>query len=254
MGILSPIGRIFYGVAIAATGVLTIFYRDFPYYFIPPNHVWLSEHLIMIDLSGALLFVAGALIAMGRKLMPVCFMLGAVLLLIFCFYFIPYELMAPSRYMRFGDWENAAKELALAGGAFAVVGRKLGCVLYSLAIISFGVDHYLYAHQATAYMPPWIHHQLFWLYFTGTCLLGSGMAILLNIRVALFATLLGVMIFTWVIIVHIPKATAAPIAVNGGEIVSGLLALAYCGIAFVIAGNARNSVPGASLVIAPTAR
>ncbi|HEV2480470.1 MAG TPA: hypothetical protein VGS79_12425 [Puia sp.] len=241
MGILTYIGRIFYGLAMAATGLLTIYYRDFPYYFIPPRHVWLTDHVIVIYLCGALLFVAGAWIVWGRKLMPVSLLLGAVLLLIFCLYFIPYELSTPTIYMHFGAWENSAKELALAGGALVVGGRKLGCLLFALTIISFGVDHYLYAHEATAYMPSWVGYKLFWLYFTGTCLLGSGLAILLRIRVRLFASLLGTMIFIWVIIVHIPKATAAPIAVNGGEIVSGLIALAYCGIALMIAGGYRKT-------------
>lgn len=259
MGVLANIGRIFYGVAMAATGLLTIYYHDFPYYFIPPDHVWVNHHIEVIYLSGALLFLAGIWIAWGKRIAPVCFALGAVLLLVFCFYFIPYQFSSAAIYMHFGAWENAAKELALAAGAWVAGGaafgsgatradgglaqrgglmaggaRTVGRVLFALTIISFGVDHYLYAHEATAYMPLWIGHKLFWLYFTGTCLLGSGIAILLKINVRLFAGLLGLMIFIWVIIVHFPKATAAPIAVNGGEIVSGLIALAYCGIAFIV--------------------
>lgn len=236
MGFLAHIGRIFYGVAIAATGLLTIYYRDLPYYFIPPKHVWLTDHVIVIYISGALLFVAGAWIAWGKRLATVCLLLSAALLLIFCFYFIPYELSLSANRMHFGAWENAAKELALAAGALVVAGRRIGRVLFALTIISFGIDHYLYAHEATGYMPSWVGHKLFWLYFTGTCLLGSGLAILVKIRVGLFATLLGTMIFIWVIILHIPKVIASPVVVDGGEAVSALIALAYCGTAFMIAG------------------
>jgi hypothetical protein len=50
---------------------------------------------------------------------------GGVLLAVFCFYFIPYQLMASSRYMHFGEWENAAKELALASGALVIAGLFL---------------------------------------------------------------------------------------------------------------------------------
>src|SRR5690348_12120832 len=35
------IGRIFYGLAIAAMGLVTIYYRDFPYMLIPAKHTWL---------------------------------------------------------------------------------------------------------------------------------------------------------------------------------------------------------------------
>jgi len=38
MGMLSNIGRLFYGIAIAGMGVLTIYYTDFPYMLLPPNH------------------------------------------------------------------------------------------------------------------------------------------------------------------------------------------------------------------------
>jgi hypothetical protein len=46
------------------------------------------------------------------------------------------------------------------------------------------------------------------------------------------------MIFIWVIILHIPRVIAGPMD-NSGEASSAFLALAYCGIAFVIAGTAR---------------
>jgi uncharacterized membrane protein len=228
------IGRIFYGVAIAAIGLLTIYYRDFPYMLIPQKHPWLSDHVPLVYLSGALLFLVGVCIVFVIRLPPVSLLLGIVLLLIFCFYFIPYELASPN-HMHFGEWENAAKELALAGGAF-VLWRKsmpLGMVLYSLTIISFGVDHFMYGREAIGYMPSWVSHPLFWMYFCGAALLGSGIGILFKIWREWMAMLLGTMIFIWVIILHIPRVVAAP---NAGEISSAFIALAYCGTAFVIAG------------------
>ena len=246
------IGRIFYGVAIAATGLLTIYYRDFPYYLIPPNHAWMNDHVPLIDISGAFLLLAGLSIAFNRKVFPVSLMLGTVLLLIFCFYFIPYELLVSTNYMHFGAWENSAKTLALAGGAFVIAEREskpnngflkklilIGALCYPLTIISFSIDHFVYARQAAGYVPSWISNPVFWLYLTGAALFCSGVAIVLNIQPRLSAGLLGTMIFIWVIILHIPKSMAAPLAVNGGEVTSAFLALAYSGIAFVIAG-AKN--------------
>lgn len=246
---LPEIGRIFYGIAIAAMGMLTICYRDFPYFLIPPNHSWMIGHILSVYVSGGLLFLAGVCIAGRVRLLPVTLMLGTVLFAIFCFYFIPYELMVSAKYMHFGQWENAAKELALAGGAFAIAGGyprhnvgpftallarmiPLG-ILFPLTILSFGIDHFMYAKEAQGYIPSWVPNHLFWMYFTGTCLVGSSVAMLLNIKRQLFATLLGTMILIWVLILHIPKSVGAPFSENGGEIVSGFLALAYCGIAFV---------------------
>ena len=249
---LARIGRIFYGIAIAAFGLMTICYRDFTYFMIPPGHVWMTDHVLLIYFCGAFLFLAGAAIVFEKKLQQVTLLLGTVFLVTFCFYFVPYELLVSTNYMHFGAWENAAKTLALAGGAFVISDRVsgsdngfvrklilIGVVCYPLTIISFSIDHFLYAKQAAGYVPSWIANPVFWLYLTGSALLGSGLAIVLKIKPRLFAGLLGLMIFIWVIILHIPKVVAAPIS-DGGEISSAFLALAYCGTALIIAGAASG--------------
>jgi hypothetical protein len=251
---LAVTGRIFYGVAIAAIGLLTIYYRDVPYFLLPPDHSWLNGHLLSVFLAGVLLLLAGGSIAFGWKVLRVSLLLGTILLLIFCFYFIPYELLVATNYRHFGAWENAAKTLALAGGAFVIAARDstpvknplmgalkklipVGSLCYPLTIISFSIDHFLYAKEAAGYVPSWIPNPVFWLYFTGSALFASGVAIVLKILPRLAAGLLGTMILIWVLILHIPKVVAAPIT-DWGEQSSAFLALAYCGIAFVISGAA----------------
>jgi uncharacterized membrane protein len=259
MGNLSAIGRVFYGVSIAALGVLTIIHHDFPYMLIPPRHSWINSHESLLYISGALLILAGACIVLKKWTMPVSLLLGAVLLLTFCFYFVPYEIIGSANFMHFYDWENAIKELTFAGGAFVIAGSyaeenksllirmlttliPLGTILYSLTIISYGVSHFLYAREASDYIPSWIPYHLFWMYIAGLGLLASGIAILLKVKIRLAAVLLGAMIFIWVIILHIPKAIDAPMEDKGGEVASGFLALAYCGIAFVIAGDSKKPI------------
>jgi uncharacterized membrane protein len=258
MGNLSAIGRIFYGISIAAIGLLTIYYNDFPYFMIPPEHPWIAHHVILIYFSGAFLILAGACIVFEKMIMPASLLLGAILLLIFVVYFIPYQLTDLSHYTSLGSWENSAKELALAGGAFVIAACQnapgqhpaglpplsrlipMGKIIFALTIIVFAINHFVYAHEASDYMPAWIPQHLWWMYFTGTCLLGAGIGILFDIRPRLLATLLGLMIFLWVLLLHIPKSVAAPFAENGGEISSGFLALAYCGTAFAIAGKSKK--------------
>jgi len=254
---IADIGGVFFGIAIAGMGLLTIYYGDFPYMLIPPKHSWIPGLALIAYAFGILLFLAGACIVFGKKTRPVSLLLGGVLLLIFCFYFIPYQLMVSSNYMHFGDWENAAKELTLAGGAFVIAGCfseknesplirllstliSFGAILFSITIISFSIDHYLYAKEAADYVPSWIPHHLFWIYVTGTALFASGLAIILKIKRELAATLLGTMIFTWVIVLHVPRILVSPVIYLGSEIASTLIALAYSGIAFVIAGQSAK--------------
>jgi hypothetical protein len=116
----------------------------------------------------------------------------------------------------------------------------IGAIVFAITIISFSIDHFLYAKEASGYMPAWIAYPVAWIYFAGVALLAAGTAIISKIKTRLAATLLGVMIFTWFIMLHIPKVTAAPTADMSGELVSAFLALGYSGIAFVIAGNEKK--------------
>ena len=159
--------------------------------------------------------------------------------------------------MHFGDWENAAKELTLASGAIVIAGcfseknenlalkfinklKVFGAILFSITIISYSIDHFLYATEAADYVPSWVPHHIFWIYFTGIALLGSGIAIILKIKIRLVASLLGAMIFIWFIILHVPYVIASSSSDRAGETTSALLALGYSGIAFVIAGTAEK--------------
>jgi len=241
----STIGRIFYGIATIGLGFQTIYYKDLPYMLIPARHAWIPSLAIVAYTFGILLILAGASIVFAKKTKQVAFVLGIVLLLIFCFYFIPYQFMSLARYMHLVQWDNPGKELALSAGALVIAGSfgsqgptrlaRVGAVIFSMTMISFGIMHFVYASGVAEYIPSWISNRLAWAYIAGAALLGSGVAIFLNIKVRLFATLLGSMIFIWVIILHIPKSIADPFGGKGGEVSSGLIALAYSGTAFVIA-------------------
>jgi len=253
MGNVFKIGRIFFGISIAVLGFLTVYYRDFPYMLVPPKHSWIADLVILAYISGVMLILAGACIVFVKKIRLASLLLGSVLLVIFCFYFIPYEFMVSSNYMHLADWENAEKELALAGGAFVIAGcfsaknensinrflgkmTPLGSILFSIPIISFGILHFLYAKDVADYVPSWVPYRLFWAYLAGAGLLGSGIAIILKIKTKLAATLLGIMIFIWFVILHMPRVVVSPAADLGSEVTSAFIALAYSGIAFVIAG------------------
>ena len=250
MGWLAKVGRIFFGIAIAGIGFQTIYYKDFPYMLIPSKHSWIPGLVMVSYISGALLILAGAFIVFEKKIRLASLLLGTVLLLIFCFYFIPYQFITNANYMHLVAWENAEKELALSSGAFIIAGCfseknkntliRLGAILFSVTIISFGIIHFQYAKDVADYIPSWIPNRIFWAYFAGAALIGSGVSIILKIRHRLIATLLGTMILIWIIILHIPKSIASPFAGKGGEVTSAFLALAYSGIAFVIAGATKK--------------
>jgi hypothetical protein len=208
-----------------------------------------------------MLITAGAAIILEKKARTISLVLGGVLLLMLVFGQVPYEFMViPYKKTHLGVWDNALKGLALAGGAFVVAGsfpeeRKngqskalfirllaklipFGGIFFCITMTSFGMAHFLYLQHVAAMVPGWMPDHIFWTYFAGVALIGSGTAIILKIRQKRIATLLGAMIFIWFIFLHIPDAIAYPLAAKGNEITSALSALAFSGIAFAIAGAA----------------
>lgn len=265
MRYLSNLGRIFYGAAIVETGLHSIYYYDYPYWLMPPQHSPAPGLALVVFNFGALFVLFGACIIAKKWFRTCSILLGIILLLLFCFYFIPWGGLG---YRRFGDWENAAKELAIASGAMIIAGsfrskdgkllpsylgrlRSFGVILFSITIASFGIDHYLYANEVADYVPSWMPYPLFWTLTAGIALFIAGIAMIIKIKDRLTAILLGLMILSWFIILHIPRVITANAIDVGGESSSAFLALAYGGIAFVIAGDRQQPVSSGNENAAP---
>ena len=71
-------------------------------------------------------------------------------------------------------------------------------------------------------------------------LIAAGLGIIVNIKRRLAAILSGAMIFIWFVILHIPRAIADPHSGKGNEWTSVFEALAFSGIAFLIASQSKK--------------
>jgi uncharacterized membrane protein YphA (DoxX/SURF4 family) len=91
-------------------------------------------------------------------------------------------------------------------------------------------------------VPSWIPWHSFWTYFAGIALIASGFAIIINIKARLAAFLLGIMIFIWLAVLHLPRGIADPHIGHGNELRSVFESLAFSGIAFVLAGTSKKKV------------
>lgn len=244
------IGKWFYAWAIVTLGFLTVYYGVYPYMLFPPKGLWLPDFVAGVYFIGAMLIVSGGGIVFGRRPCISAITLGILLLLILLIGHIPYEIVGNGK-STFLTWENVLKVVALAGGALVIAGLvkedqnthspgvkarliSVGMVLYSIAILSFALNHFVYVHGVESYTPEWIPFRLFWAYFTGIALLGSGISILFRIKVRVIALLLSVMILIWILVLHIPRILVSPPEYLNSEIASTCLALAYCGTALTI--------------------
>jgi uncharacterized membrane protein len=261
MSMLFQAGRIFFGAAIAATGLQQFFFRSFFQIIFPPYHI--PGILYFAYLTAAFLMISGVAIALNRRIQFFSIALSIIFLVFFVFFYLPYEFFfIPYSPWHLGLWTLPLKEFAYAGGSLVMAGSFLpsgdgwekatakfpinlvqaGRTMFAITMLSFGIDHFLYTETVENMVPGWIPNHVFWTYLAGGALISSGLAIMLGINLRLVCTLLAFMIFVWIIILHVPGALANPVSDNGNEVTSAFSALAFCGIALVTGWKPRSSV------------
>ncbi|MDQ7039544.1 MAG: DoxX family protein [Rhodothermus sp.] len=79
---------------------------------------------------------------------------------------------------------------------------KVGRILYGLTFIIFGVTHFINASMLSGMVP--IPGGVFWVYLTGLAMLAAAVAILTGKQARLACQLLGIMLFIFVLTIHLP--------------------------------------------------
>jgi len=110
--------------------------------------------------------------------------------------------------------------------------------LLAAFLVLTGILHFIYVEFVAGLVPAWIPAHLFWTYFTGSALIAGGIGITLPWTTRLAASLSGLMIFLWVVLLHIPRAVAAPHDSN--ETTAVFEALAMSGGAILAAASATG--------------
>lgn len=84
-----------------------------------------------------------------------------------------------------------------------VITGRLAQIIFAVPMIFFGVFHFLNAKGMAGMVP--FPGGVYWVYFTGLCLIASAIAIISGRLANLAGFLLGLMIFGFAFILHFPK-------------------------------------------------
>jgi uncharacterized membrane protein len=241
--------RGFFGIGIAGIGIQQFIYSEFRPMLLAYWPSSIPGPATWAYVTGAALVLAGAVITFSKNARTVSVILGVCFFLLFLCSHVYYQIFLSPYDFHFGNWTNPLKELGFSGGALVLAASftkgksfeannllmTLGRVFFSIMLIVFGIDHFLYTEFVATLVPKWIPGSLFWTYFAAVALIGSGICILLKIKIRLVGMLLGTMLLLWLVLLHIPRAIADPNAGKGNEITSVFQALAFSGISFLIA-------------------
>ena len=246
MKALTLTGRSFIAIAMVVFGIQHFVYLEFVTRAFPVIPLWIPGHSLLACIFGAFLLITGICIFLQFKARLVCTLLGSLILLMFTL------LLLPSLLTDLGNgviWTNAGKALVITGANFLVaasfpkephgkfitfleslipLGKYFLCGFFILAAIL----HFIYVGFVATLVPRWIPAPIFWTYFAGIALIAGAIGMLVPRTSKLAAALSAIMVFIWVIILHIPRALADLRAPN--ETTATFEALTMCGMAILI--------------------
>jgi len=206
-----------YALAAILLGADGIWFHDFAMQWqpVPAGIPWRTP---LVYLSGLLLIAGGGAILSRKYERSGALLLAAFYGLWVVALHIPNAIAG---WKHIGAWNGPAELTFMAMGGVALLASSAGAmrgtllriarILAGVSAIVFGCAHFNYIVFTATMVPAWIPpSRVFWAWVTGAGHLAAGIALVSGIQARLAATLLTVMMASFVVLLHIPRVLAAP--------------------------------------------
>jgi uncharacterized membrane protein len=164
---------------------------------------------------------------------------------------VPVLIAAQIKYG--GELTNIGKALTLFGGTLVIIAlqkagnvrseipdnkndllMQIGSICVGIFFIIAGIQHFIFAEFVAYLVPAWIPGKAFWTYLAGVALILAGIGLMIKRTRSVAGIASGLMIFTWFLILHIPRAVAA--AYDQNEWTAVVESFTFSGIALMLGG------------------